>query len=188
MSDSDPMGVYLDILLQQYSETWETIRNDSNAVWQIPTLLLTVISVLGLAYIQLPKIRIEKVSVLLVVLGFSIVSLLALIKHRASCNYKTEEFEDVQKQLMRLLEQEKFKSWFKEINKDVAKDKTKIQFREIKFRREDIATKIKPTGRFDRYQRWFYRRSAYNLQLVFTVLVTLGIASLFAYELYLLLL
>jgi hypothetical protein len=187
----DPKREYLDILLQQYSQTLEFIRNDSNAIWQIPVLLLTAISVLGLAYTQLQNmtllhLRIARILILVLALGFSLVSLVALTKHRVSCNCKTADFEDIQNQLMCFVNNE--------INERVPANKI-FHFKEIKFRSEDLADiKLEDRllfgkiplddKRFANYRRWFYHRSAYDWQLSFTVLVLFGIASLLAFHLY----
>jgi hypothetical protein len=195
---------YLKILLQQYSECWEGIRSDSNSVWQIPTLLITTISVLGLAYIQLYQIPITQLSqiqtarilILLVGFGFTLVSLIALVKHRVSCNSKTQDFYNIQRQLKRLLEQKEFKSFFEAINKD-DEENQRIQFREIKFENKDIAKNFKFTKRslfgklelkeecFANERLWFYRRSAYDWQLSFTIMILFGIAVLLAREFWL---
>jgi len=196
---------YLKILLQQYSECWQGIRNDSNSVWQIPTLLITTISVLGIAYVQLYQIQTTQLNyeiqtarilILLVGFGFTLISLIALVKHRLSCNGRTEDFENVQKQLMRLLKQKEFESFFEAINKDARKDE-RIQFREIKFRGKGIADNFQFTERvlfgklmlkkecFAKERRWFYRRSAYDWQLSFTVMILFGVAVLLAREFWL---
>jgi hypothetical protein len=192
----DAKKEYLNILLQQYSEVWESIRNDSNAVWQIPTLLLTTISVLGIAYAQLSKIPIGRILILLVGFGFSLISLIALVKHRLSCNWKTADFQNIQSQLARLLKEKEFESLFEGINKD-AKKNEKLHFREINFRSEYMADNFEFTKRtlfgkvklgeerFASYRRWFYRRSAYDWQLCFTVLILLGVAVLLASEFWL---
>gem|GEM_PF-3865686 len=208
MSDSDSKRAYLDVLLKQYQETLEFIRNDSNAVWQIPILLLTAMSVLGLAYTQLQgntilikvngtsiqlsnqlsntNLQIGRILVLLLALGFSLVSLVALVKHRVSCNLKTTYFENIESQLIKLLNQDGSQSWFSEIN---SLEDNKFEFRKIKLKAEDIAdteeleqaVKLK-NDKYAIYRRWFYRRSAYRWQLFLTVLVIFGVAGLLAYE------
>jgi hypothetical protein len=161
----DTKKEYLKILVQQYSDAWWSVRECSNAVWQIPTLLITTISVLGIAYAQpsLYQNQNARILILLLAFGFTLVSLLALIKHRFLSDRRTEDVEKIQEQLMKLLQQEEFKSLFAKQN---------IQFRPIKFRSADLAE-----GHSS-----IYRTSAYKWQLGLTVSVLFGIALLLARE------
>jgi hypothetical protein len=145
---------YLKILLQQYSESWQSIRECSNAVWQIPMLLITSISVLGIAYAQpsLYQNQIARILILLLGFGFTLVSLLALIKHRFLSDRRVDDFENIQGQLRTLLNQK--------------------EFREIKFKSKELAE-----GRCS-----IYHTSAYKWQRDLTVIILFGIAFLLARE------
>jgi hypothetical protein len=192
---SEAKKEYLKILLQQYSEVWESIRNDSNAVWQIPTLLLATISVLGIAYIQLYQIphaqpcliQIGRISILLVGLGFTLVSFIALTKHRLSCNYRTADFIIIQEQLKTVLGQKEFDSLFQRNEKEGTKDK-KLEFREVNFASDYMANAenyegIQKVFKGKNYKKehflccklWFYRRSAYRWQQFLTFLILVGV-------------
>jgi len=177
--DFNPKKEYLKILLQQYSECWQAIRNDSNSVWQIPTLLITTLSVLGIAYAQLNQIQTlqpyqiqtGRILILLVGFGFVLVSLLVLVKHRASCNSRTDDFERIQAQLKKLLQQKEFASFFNEA-KNSDPQNVDIQFMEIKFQSKDFAKE----------HRWLYCRSAYKWQRNLTISLLVGITFLLEYE------
>jgi hypothetical protein len=167
---------YLKILLQQYSESRQSIRNYSNSIWQIPTLLVTTISVLGIAYAQLYNIQNARILVLLVGFGFTLVSLIALIKHGFFNMCRIEDFNEIQRQLKTLLEKDDcFKSFLKRINKDAGVNE-KIDFREIKFLSKNLARK----------HRWLYLRSAYKWQRNLVISLLIGITSLLEYEFWLL--
>jgi len=169
--------VYLKVLLQQYSECWQSIRNDSNSVWQIPTLLITTISVLAIAYAQfsqnLPLNEIQTARILLLLLGFgfTLVSLIALIKHRFFCKCRTEDFNEIQRQL-KALNQEEFKPIFDALNKNIGSDCEKARFREIWFESSKLA----------RNRCCIYHTSAYHWQCGLIISTLIGIVLLLARE------
>jgi len=179
MSDDNENSVspakkeYIKILLQQYSEAWQSIRNDSNSVWQIPTLLITTISVLGVAFAQLRHIQAARILILLLGLGFTLVSLIALVKHRFFCVKRTEDFNEVQRQLKWLVDNnDEFTSFFKKINNKILKEEEKIHFKEIKFKSKELAK--------DRC--CIYQTSAYYWQRGLTISILIGIVLLLARE------
>jgi hypothetical protein len=199
-TDWEAKKEYIEILLQQYSEVWEAIRNDSNAVWQIPTLLLAAISVLGIAFTQLPTqltqihLVIARISILIVAFGFSLVSSIALAKHRLSCKYRTADFKNIQEQLKSVLGQVEFNTLVQRNKEDSTKYK-KLQFREIDFSSkymEEHYEEMQKEYKGDKYKKerlecfrhWLYRRSAYDWQLFFTGLVVFGVGSLLIYVIY----
>jgi hypothetical protein len=163
MDETDAKKEYLKILLQQYSESWQAIRNHSDAVWQIPLLLVTTISVIGIVYGQLQSLQIARILVLLLGLGFTLVSAIALVKHRFFTCCRTRDFEKIENQLKKLLEQKEFEVLFKD---------HEFEFREIKFKSSDLAK--------DCYS--FYGMSAYKWQLGLTLIILSGIVILLFIE------
>jgi len=149
---------YFQILLQQYSESWQDIRNYSNSVWQIPTLLITAISVLGIAYAQsyLYQNQAARILILLLGFGFTLVSLIALIKHRFFCDRRVDDFTEIQQQLKTLLKGKN----------------NEFECKEIRFKSKELAE-----GRC-----CIYHTSAYNWALGLTISILLGIALLLARE------
>jgi len=174
MSEKEKNGIssakkeYLKILLQQYSESWQSIRNDSNSVWQIPALLITTISILGVAYAQLHSIQAARILILLLGFGFTLVSLIALIKHRFFCVRRTDDFKNIEGQLQKLLKQNEFNSLFEQEG---------IDFRIIEFKSSELA----------KNRCCIYHTSAYHWQLGLTISILIGIALLFFREFVLLL-
>lgn len=158
---------YLKILLQQYSEAWESIRNYSNSVWQIPMFLLTAISILGIAYGQLILYPTARIILLFVALGFTLVSTIALVKHRFFEECNTDDFKDIERQLKELLKQDEFKSFFE--NENAGKEtKDQISFKEIYFKSSDLA----------KNRCCIYHTSAYKWQLGLSISILLGIMVL----------
>jgi hypothetical protein len=102
--------------------------------------------------------------VLALLLGFSftLVSIIALIKQRFFACHSTRDFEAVETQIQKLLEQEEFKGLLKN---------HEIEFRKIKFKSKDLAE----CG-------GFYRTSAYNWQLGLATIILIGIVFLLFVE------
>lgn len=139
----------MEILLKQYSECWADIRNYSNAIWQIPTLLVATMSFLGILYGNyLRNVQIGRIVVLLLALGFTFVSIIALKKHRFFSNKRVDVFESIQEELKRISGQ--------------------AGFREIKWKSEDLAKDC----------CWINRTSAYRWQLGLVITILFGIIIL----------
>ena len=151
---------YFDVLLRQYSECWASIRNYTNSIWQIPTFLIAVISFLGLLYSNyLRDVQIGRILTLFLAFGFALVSIIALKKHRFFSVCRTKDFEEIQEQLKKFLEQKEFR------------------FKEIKFKSADLA----------KDGCYLHRTSAYRWQLGLAIIILIGISILLIGEFVLLL-
>jgi len=107
---------YFEILLKQYSECWEDIRDYSRQVWQIPAVLIAIISFIGILYsTSVSSSHVGRIATLLLALGFTLISFVALKKHRFFSDRRVENFNDIQQELKNLLKQDEYKNKVKDI-------------------------------------------------------------------------
>ena len=118
--ESDDETNYLRILLQQYSECWADVRAYSNSLWQITAVLVAVVAFFGLLYGHyLNDIQIWRITTLLLALGFTSVSIVALTKHRFLSKMRVKDLEYIQKRLGEKFPELKEIRWK---SKDLARD------------------------------------------------------------------
>jgi F0F1-type ATP synthase assembly protein I len=154
MSDKDRDN-FLNILLKQYSECCADIRNFDTLVWQIPTLLVAVLSFLGILYAgYLQRNPIGRITVLFIELGFALVSLVVMMKHRFFCDRRVEHIENYLDEQFKILLQSYAK-----------------RFEEVKRKSQDFKESC-----------CIYRTSAYRWQRGLTVAILFGILFLLLVE------
>lgn len=95
--------------LREYAECCADIRNFDTLVWQNPTLLTAIITFLGVLYAgYLNTNQMGRVLVLWLALIFSIVSLIAILKHRFFADKRYEHIKHIQEELTNLLKNNGF--------------------------------------------------------------------------------
>lgn len=153
----------LKILLQQYSECCADIRNFDTLVWQTPTVLTAVLTFLGILYGHyFSEIQSGRIITLLLALGFTTVSIVALIKYRFFSGTRVRLATLIQTQLKELLKPTDFEA----------------KFKEMKWKTTDL---IKDPEYAD-IRCCMTRTSAYRWQLIFTTLILIGIVILLLRE------
>jgi hypothetical protein len=109
---------YLEILSRQYTECCADIRNFDTMIWQTPALLTAVMSLLGILYgYYLRDSQSGRFLALFLALGFTSVSLVAIIKHRFFANKRVKHLRYVDSEFKWLLEKSSFAERFRKVKR-----------------------------------------------------------------------
>ncbi|MCL4429377.1 MAG: hypothetical protein M1167_01370 [Chloroflexi bacterium] len=153
---------YLDILLREYSECCTDVRNFDTLIWQTTTLLTAVVTFLGILYAgYLKDSQAGRIMVLLLAFLFTVVTIVAMTKHRFFAKKRIDYMTDIQGKFAELLKNTAFEN----------------KYTPVKRITEELIKEAEDTC-------WLNKIKAYHVHLTLAVSILIGIFILLFFELF----